>query len=90
MVKLNTASVYDLASFKGIGLKKAKEILKDENEEFARVYRKHRELDEKIVELEERHYLTPEEEIQEKTMKKDKLRLKDKMAEMIKEYQANQ
>ena len=30
------------------------------------------------------------EEIQEKTMKKDKLRLKDKMAEMIKEYQANQ
>ena len=73
-----------------LSFEKAKEILKDENEEFARVYRKHRELDEKIMELEERRYLTPEEEIQEKTMKKDKLRLKDKMAEMIKEYQANQ
>ena len=72
-----------------LSFEKAKEILKDENEEFARIYRKHRKLDEKITELEGRRYLTPEEEIQEKTMKKDKLRLKDKMAEMIKEYQAS-
>lgn len=72
-----------------LSFEKVKEILKNENEEFARIYRKHRELDEKIAELEERRYLTPEEEIQEKTMKKDKLRLKDKMAEMIKEYQAS-
>ena len=72
-----------------LSFEKAKEILKNENEEFARICRKHRELDEKITELEERRYLTPEEEIQEKTMKKDKLRLKDKMAEMIKEYQAD-
>ncbi len=64
-----------------------KEILKGENEEFARIYRKHRELDDKITELEEKRYLTPDEEIQEKKMKKDKLRLKDKMAEMIREYQ---
>lgn len=72
-----------------LSFEKAKEILKNENEEFVRIYRKHRELDEKIAALEERRYLTPEEEIQEKTMKKDKLRLKDKMAEMIKEYQAS-
>lgn len=68
----------------------AREILKNENEEFARIYRKHRELDEQVVELEDRRFLTPEEEILEKKIKKDKLRLKDKMAEMIREYQASQ
>ena len=66
-----------------------KEILIKEDEEFARIYRKHRELDEKVTELEELHHLTPEEEIQEKKMKKDKLRLKDQMAEMVKDYQAS-
>ncbi len=71
-----------------VSFEEAKEILKNENEEFARVYRKHRELDERISELEERRFLTPDEEIQEKKMKKDKLLLKDTMAEMIKEYQA--
>ncbi|GAK59326.1 hypothetical protein U27_06310 [Candidatus Vecturithrix granuli] len=66
----------------------AKEILKNENEEFARIYRKHRELDEQVVELEERRFLTPEEEVLEKKIKKDKLRLKDKMAEMVRDYQS--
>ncbi len=70
-----------------VSFEEAKEILKQENEEFARIYKKHRDLDDRITELEERRYLTPEEEIQEKKLKKDKLRLKDKMAEMVKEYQ---
>lgn len=70
-----------------LSFEKAKEILKQENEEFARIYQKHRQLDEEVRELEERRYLTPEEEIQEKQLKKDKLRLKDKMAEMIRVYQ---
>lgn len=65
----------------------AKEILKQENEVFARLYRKHRKLDEDLKELEVRRYLTPEEEMQEKKMKKDKLRLKDEMAEIIRVYQ---
>ena len=73
-----------------LSFEETKEILKRENDEFARIYRKHRELDEKVLVLEERRYLTPDEEIQEKKMKKDKLRLKDKMAEMIKEYQTSQ
>ena len=73
-----------------LSFEETKEILKQENDEFARIYRKHRELDEKVLILEERRYLTPAEEIQEKKMKKDKLRLKDKMAEMIKEYQTSQ
>ena len=65
----------------------AKEILKQENEDFARLYRKHRRLDEDLNELEVRRYLTPEEEMLEKKMKKDKLRLKDEMAEIIRVYQ---
>lgn len=65
----------------------AKEVLKQENEDFARLYRKHRKLDEDLKELEIRRYLTPEEEMQEKKMKKDKLRLKDEMAEIIRVYQ---
>ena len=73
-----------------LSFEEAKEILKQENDEFARIYRKHRELDEKVLMLEEQRYLTPDEENQEKKMKKDKLRLKDKMAEMIKEYQTSQ
>ena len=65
----------------------AKEILKQENEDFARLYQKHRKLDEDLKELEVRRYLTPEEEMLEKKMKKDKLRLKDEMAEIIRVYQ---
>jgi uncharacterized protein YdcH (DUF465 family) len=70
-----------------LSFEKAKEILKRENEEFARIYQKHRQLDAEVRVLEERRYLTPEEEIREKQLKKDKLRLKDKMAEMIRVYQ---
>ena len=72
-----------------LSFEEAKEILKNENEEFARIYRKHRDLDKQLLELEERRFLTPDEEIQEKKMKKDKLRLKDRMAEMIKDYQTS-
>jgi len=73
-----------------LSFEEAKEILKRENEDFARIYQKHRQLDAEVTVLEERRYLTPEEEVREKQLKKDKLRLKDKMAEMVKMYQANQ
>jgi hypothetical protein len=73
-----------------LSFEEAKEILKQENEDFARIYQKHRQLDAEVTVLEERRYLTPEEEVREKQLKKDKLRLKDKMAEMVKMYQANQ
>ena len=66
-----------------------KEILKNENEEFARMYRKHREMDERVTVLEQQPHLTIEEEVEEKQLKVDKLHLKDKMAEMIKQYQAS-
>lgn len=70
-----------------VSFEEARELLRQQNEEFARIYEKHRTLDEEVRLLEERHLLTPEEEVREKQLKKDKLRLKDKMAEMIKVYQ---
>ena len=73
-----------------LSVEEVKEILKQKNEEFARIYQKHRKLDEEVTELEERRFLTPDEELREKQLKKDKLRLKDKMAEMIRVYQARQ
>jgi uncharacterized protein YdcH (DUF465 family) len=73
-----------------LSFEETKEVLKQNNEEFARIYDKHRKLDEEVTLLEERRFLTPEEELREKQLKKDKLRLKDQMAEMIKMYQASQ
>ena len=72
-----------------VSFEDAREILKRENEEFARIDKKHRELDERIAHLEEQRFLSPEEEVEEKQLKKDKLRLKDLMAEMIEQYQAS-
>lgn len=73
-----------------LSFEEARDVLKQENEEFARIYEKHRKLDEEVAALEEMRHLTPEEEIREKQLKKDKLRLKDQMAEMITVYQASQ
>ncbi|HWP47904.1 MAG TPA: DUF465 domain-containing protein [Candidatus Limnocylindrales bacterium] len=61
--------------------------LERENEEYARLKKSHRELDLKLQQLEEKRYLTPEEEMEVKKMKKEKLRLKDHMTEMLRAYQ---
>jgi len=61
--------------------------LEMESEEYARLKKKHRELDVKLQQLEEKRYLAPEEELEVKKMKKEKLRLKDQMTEMLRVYQ---
>jgi uncharacterized protein YdcH (DUF465 family) len=62
------------------------EILKKENEEFRKLYEEHRKLDALLHEINKKHYLTAEEEIEKKRMQKEKLYKKDKMAEMIRQY----
>ncbi len=62
------------------------ELLKKDNDEFRRLYQEHRELDNQLTELSRKHYLTPEEEVEEKRIKKEKLQRKDRIAEMIREY----
>lgn len=44
--------------------------------------REHRMLDEKVTELSERSYLTPEDDMELARLKKEKLRVKDRIAEL--------
>jgi hypothetical protein len=62
------------------------EILKRENEEFRKLYEEHRKLDALLDEINKKHYLTAEEEIEKKRMQKEKLYKKDKMAEIMRQY----
>ncbi len=65
------------------------EFLKKENEEFRKLSEEHRNLDEFLVEIDSRRYLTPEEEIERKNIQKQKLIKKDRMAELVRDYKKN-
>lgn len=60
-----------------------RETLIRENEEFRKLYEKHREYEKRIEELLSRVGLSNEEEVEIKKLKKLKLKLKDKMQEII-------
>jgi uncharacterized protein len=62
------------------------EALKKQNEEFRKLSEEHRNLDELLAEMDSKHYLSPEEEIERKRMQKLKLVRKDKMAELVREF----
>jgi uncharacterized protein YdcH (DUF465 family) len=62
------------------------EFLKKENDEFRRLNEEHRNLDELLVEIDSRKYLTPEEEVERKKIQKQKLLKKDRMAELVRDY----
>ncbi|MCX8026979.1 MAG: YdcH family protein [Thermodesulfovibrionales bacterium] len=62
------------------------EVLKQENEEFKKIYNEHRELDARLLEMSKKPYLTSEEEMEKKRMQKEKLYKKDRIAELIREY----
>lgn len=63
-----------------------KTLLLDTNEEFRRLAARHHELDHRLHELTTKHYLSTDEQIEEITLKKRKLQLKDQMEGMIREY----
>lgn len=62
------------------------EILKKENEDFKKIYLEHRDLDSQLSELDKKHYLSTDEEMERKKMQKEKLHKKDKMAEFVRDY----
>lgn len=66
---------------------KIKEILLKDNENFQKIYREHQECEQALSRLGAKPYLTEEERVQEKLLKKKKLRLKDEMYQMILEFQ---
>ncbi len=62
------------------------EKLRQENEGFKKLEEEHRDLDMQIVKIDKKKYLTPEEDMKKKQLKKEKLNKKDKIARMIGDY----
>jgi uncharacterized protein YdcH (DUF465 family) len=60
--------------------------LRDENPEFRRLVDKHREFDLKISEYDRIYYLTSEQERKRKELQKLKLRVKDEMYVIMRQY----
>ncbi len=64
-----------------------KELLIDNDAEFKRIYEEHQNYEKELERFKEKHYLTSDEQILIKEIKKKKLRLKDKMQSMIENYE---
>jgi uncharacterized protein len=62
------------------------EKLKTDDEEFRKVYEEHHVLDAQLTDIDRKVYLTPEEDLERKKLAKHKLHLKDKMAELVRNY----
>lgn len=59
------------------------EELRRTNTEFRELEKSHHRLDVELHELQKRHVLTPNEEIEKKRIQKEKLAAKDKLAEFV-------
>ncbi len=62
------------------------DALRASSPEFRQLEESHHRLDAELAELHRRHVLTPQEEVLKKQIQKEKLALKDKMAELIRQY----
>jgi uncharacterized protein len=60
-----------------------REQLLKENAEFRQLAAEHQSYDDQLEDLSNKHFLSEEEQIQEKTLKKKKLILKDQMYQMV-------
>lgn len=63
-----------------------KPLLLETDEEFRQLASKHHELEQRLHELTEKHYLSGTEQVEEVTLKKRKLQLKDKMEVIVRRY----
>ena len=63
-------------------------ILSSEDEEFRKWIEEHHERESRLSELSVKREVTVDEELEEKTLKKRKLHLKDQMAERIRSYES--
>lgn len=67
-----------------------KEHLLKTDPEFRELAALHRQLDHRLHELESKHYLTDSEQIEEVTIKKRKLHLKDRMEDILRRHRLAQ
>jgi uncharacterized protein len=63
-----------------------KSLLMQSNEVYRQLSERHHELDDRLHQLTERHFLTDSEQLEEVTLKKRKLLLKDQMEHMALEF----
>ena len=63
-----------------------KNVLLQSNPEYRELAERHHQLEDRLHELTDRHYLTSSEQIEEVTIKKRKLAVKDQMEQMAREY----
>ncbi len=63
-----------------------RELLMRNNEEFRRLASEHQSYDKQLEQLSNRHVLSEDEKLQEVTLKKKKLMLKDQMYAMLSKY----
>jgi uncharacterized protein YdcH (DUF465 family) len=62
-------------------------ILSDQDPEFRQWADEHRQCETRLSELTSRSDITPDDELEEKSLKKRKLHLKDQMAERVRNYE---
>jgi uncharacterized protein YdcH (DUF465 family) len=67
-----------------------REVLLKTNEEFHQLHTQHHELEDRLHELTEKHYLSEPEQIEETTLKKRKLKLKDRMEFILQQHRQTQ
>jgi len=65
------------------------EKVKTSNNEFRKLYDEHLTLKSRVAELNKMKFLTPEQEIEKKTIQKKKLQQKDRMNKIVGEYEAS-
>ena len=66
-----------------------KNLLLRDHEHYRDLAERHHQLDDRLHELTERHYLSDSEQVEEATLKKRKLLLKDQMEEILRDYAAS-
>jgi uncharacterized protein len=65
------------------------EKVQGESEEFKKLYEEHLELKNRVEELNKMNFLSPEQELEKKTVQKQKLKGKDRMIQIIEQHQAS-
>ena len=65
-----------------------KNVLLQSDENYRQLATRHQELDTRLHELSEKHYLSTTEQFEEVTLKKRKLALKDQMEEIARQYRS--
>ena len=63
-----------------------KELLLQTDEEFNHLAAKHHELEDRLNQLTSKHYLSEPEQLEEVTLKKRKLQLKDRMEDILRRH----